>query len=87
MRPGKKLNFLLFGVNALALAPAALPAQAAAAPKADKRPNVLFISVDDMKPWLSAYGDTLAHTPNMDRLAAMGTTFNKIGRASCRERV
>lgn len=76
MRPGKKLNFLLFGVNALALAPAAVTANAATAPKADNRPNIIFISVDDMKPWLSAYGDTLAHTPNMDRLAAMGTTFN-----------
>ena len=76
MRPGKKLNFLLSGVNVLALAPMALPLQAEAAPKADTRPNVLFIAIDDMKPWLSAYGDTLAHTPNMDRLAARGTLFN-----------
>lgn len=73
MRHGKKLNFLLFGVNALAMTPSI---QAAEAPKTDNRPNVLFIAIDDMKPWLSAYGDTLAHTPAMDRLAARGTVFN-----------
>lgn len=75
MSTGKNLKFLLCGVNALAILPTA-SAAGQAAPKADTRPNVLFIAVDDMKPWLSAYGDTLAHTPNMDRLAARGTLFN-----------
>lgn len=74
MNAGKNLKYLLCGVNALALAPS-ISVQAAA-PAADNRPNVLFIAVDDMKPWLSAYGDTLAHTPNMDRLAARGTLFS-----------
>ena len=71
MTTGKNLKCLICGVNALALAPAIY-----SAPAEDNRPNVLFIAVDDMKPWLSAYGDTLAHTPNMDRLAARGTLFN-----------
>lgn len=71
MTTGKNLKYLICGVNALALAPAIY-----SAPAEDNRPNVLFIAVDDMKPWLSAYGDTLAHTPNMDRLAARGTLFN-----------
>ena len=31
--------------------------------------NVLFIAVDDLKPWVSAYGDKHAKTPGMDRLA------------------
>tara|TARA_R100000027_G_scaffold50104_1_gene38704 strand:+ start:11449 stop:13005 length:1557 start_codon:yes stop_codon:yes gene_type:complete len=39
------------------------------------RPNVLFISVDDLKPVLSSYGDPIAKTPNFDRLAEMGVTF------------
>ncbi len=39
------------------------------------RPNVLLIAVDDLKPLLGAYGDTLARTPNIDRLAASGTVL------------
>lgn len=41
---------------------------------ADK-PNVLFIAVDDLKPMLGCYGDTVIKTPRIDRLAAQGTTF------------
>ena len=40
------------------------------------RPNVLFIAVDDLKPTIGAYGDKLAKTPNLDRLAAAGTVFH-----------
>ncbi len=36
------------------------------------RPNVLLICVDDLKPTLGAYGDQLARTPHIDRLAAGG---------------
>lgn len=35
--------------------------------------NVVFISVDDLKPNLGCYGDTMAISPNIDRLAEMGT--------------
>lgn len=76
MTPGKKLNYLLCGTGAIALSSFAHQAKAAENMKEDNRPNILFISVDDLKPWLSCYGDTLAHTPNFDRLAARGTTFN-----------
>jgi iduronate 2-sulfatase len=34
-----------------------------------KRPNVLLICVDDLKPLLGCYGDPHAKTPNLDRLA------------------
>ncbi|WP_367388012.1 sulfatase [Lewinella sp. LCG006] len=37
--------------------------------------NILFIAVDDLKPLLSVYGHNEMHTPNFDRLAAMGATF------------
>ena len=40
------------------------------------KPNVLFIAVDDMRPELGCYGNTLIKTPNIDRLAAHGTVFN-----------
>ncbi len=39
--------------------------------------NVLFIAVDDLKPWLGSYGNTVVKTPNMDRLAAQGTVFRR----------
>ncbi|NDA64954.1 MAG: sulfatase, partial [Chitinophagia bacterium] len=39
------------------------------------KPNILFIAVDDLKPILGCYGNTLVKTPNIDRLAKMGTVF------------
>jgi hypothetical protein len=39
--------------------------------------QVLFIVVDDMRPDLGAYNATIAHTPNMDRLAATGMLFSR----------
>ncbi len=49
---GKKMNFLLCGVNALALTPAVASAKPAENKNADNRPNVLLIAIDDMKPWI-----------------------------------
>ena len=40
-----------------------------------KKPNILFIAVDDLKPELGCYGNTLVKSPNIDRLAKMGTVF------------
>lgn len=39
------------------------------------KPNILFIAIDDLKPLIGAYGNTLVKTPNIDRLAKRGTTF------------
>jgi arylsulfatase A-like enzyme len=41
------------------------------------RMNVLFIAVDDLRPELGAYGDAVARTPNLDRLAAGGMLFQR----------
>jgi len=65
--------FLKYGVLCvagvgLAYADAALAAE-------EKKPNVLFIPVDDLKPLLGCYGDKQIHTPNIDRLAARGIVF------------
>jgi len=42
-----------------------------------KRLNVLFISSDDLRPDLGAYGHALARTPNVDRIAARGVRFDR----------
>ncbi len=39
------------------------------------KPNILFIAIDDLKPELGCYGNTIVKTPNIDRLAKMGTVF------------
>ncbi len=54
---------LLSFLAVAAVATAATPA---------RRPNVLLICVDDLKPALGCYGDAVAKTPNLDRLAARG---------------
>ena len=40
------------------------------------RPNILFIAIDDQNDWIGHLGaHSLAKTPNLDRLAARGTSF------------
>ena len=46
-----------------------------AAPK--KKYNVLFLISDDLRPELGAYGNAVARTPSLDRLAARGTRFDR----------
>jgi iduronate 2-sulfatase len=42
-----------------------------------ERPNVLFIAVDDLRPELGCYGQSHIHSPNIDKLAESGLTFNR----------
>ena len=39
------------------------------------KPNVLFISIDDLKPTIGSFGDEFAVTPNIDRLSETSTVF------------
>ena len=48
---------------------------AAPSARAETR-NVLLLCVDDLKPALGCYGDTLAKSPNIDRLASRGVRFD-----------
>ena len=41
------------------------------------KPNILFVSIDDLRPTLGAYGDPVAITPHIDQLASEGMTFRQ----------
>jgi N-sulfoglucosamine sulfohydrolase len=40
-----------------------------------RRPNILFISTEDLSPRIGAYGDAVARTPNLDEFARRGMRF------------
>jgi arylsulfatase A-like enzyme len=42
-----------------------------------QNPNILFIAIDDYRDWANYLGYHQAKTPNLDRLAAMGTAFTR----------
>ena len=44
---------------------------------ANHRPNILWISAEDISPDLGCYGDSYAHTPNIDRFAAEGALYER----------
>ncbi|MEZ6091098.1 MAG: sulfatase [Pirellulaceae bacterium] len=52
--------------------------------KVDAHPNVLLIVADDLNCAISPYGDAVAVTPNLQRLAARGLVFE---RAYCQQAV
>ncbi len=40
------------------------------------KPSIIWLVAEDISPALGCYGDTLATTPNLDRLAAKGVAFS-----------
>lgn len=45
---------------------------------AQKRPNILMITCEDMSPHLGCYGDSLVKTPHLDRLASKGIRYTNM---------
>jgi hypothetical protein len=41
----------------------------------ESKDNIIFITVDDLRPALGCYGDTMAFTPNIDALAKRSLLF------------
>jgi len=66
----------LTSLLALAATPSTLAAAPASAPST--HPNILCITVEDISPRLGCYGDTVARTPVLDRLARDGVRFTRM---------
>ncbi len=43
----------------------------------DAKPNILFVSIDDLRPTLGVFGDTIVITPHLNQLANEGITFRQ----------
>ncbi len=69
------LKTMALGAASLA-SPAALRAAQQAGTEG-KRPNVLFIAVDDLRPQIGCYGHKQMISPNIDRLASNGVIFSR----------
>lgn len=61
-----RLAFLIFCFSA----------QSSFTQEKSSKPNILLILIDDLKPTLGVYGDSIAISPNIDRLAEEGMKFN-----------
>jgi len=68
-----KLFNSLLGIGA-----ASLLASGASGQQARKQPNILWISTEDMSAHLGCYGDKVAKTPNIDRLASQGIRYTNV---------
>jgi len=44
----------------------------------DSRPNVLWVFMDDVNPWMGCYGDDTVETPHIDGLANEGVCFERM---------
>jgi N-sulfoglucosamine sulfohydrolase len=55
-----------------------LTAVTAVAASGTTRPNILLLVAEDMSPRVGAFGDAVAVTPTLDRLASEGVRFNNV---------
>lgn len=63
-------------IGYLAVGVLLMPSWPTLSASAADKPNVLLILVDDLKPALGCYGDSVARTPHIDALAARGMRFD-----------
>jgi len=62
----------------LGLGAASLLAATSAGQLSQKQPNILWISTEDLSPHFGCYGDKVAKTPNIDRLASQGIRYTNV---------
>jgi len=69
------LKFVGLSAACLAVSGCAAPDDSASDPQ-DPKPHVLMVVIDDLNDWISILGHPTVKTPNLDRLARRGVTFN-----------
>jgi len=69
-------RFLQAAASGAAVAALAATRRTDAAPKAD-RPNILWITCEDISANLGCYGDAYARTPTLDQMAARGIRYTQ----------
>lgn len=62
-------------IKLAAIAAASLTGAGRAVGQAKELPNILWLVSEDNNPYIGAYGDRLAQTPNIDALAAKGVLY------------
>ena len=73
----KKVLQLFVALLFLAAVCAGFAPHRTAAELQTKKPNVLFIVADDLSTSLSVYGEAIAKSPNLERLAKRGVKFDR----------
>ena len=68
-------TFLVAALLALVVPGASVFAVQKDAPNSADRPNILWLTCEDMSPNLGCYGDSYSVTPNIDKLAAQGMRY------------
>ena len=59
------------------------PFAAGAGDRLGPRPNIVWITCEDLSPLLGCWGDKQAVTPNLDRLAAAGVRYTNANAVGC----
>ena len=62
----------------MGISAASLIAANTASQQPQKQPNILWISTEDLSPHFGCYGDKIARTPNIDRLATQGIRYTNV---------
>jgi len=62
----------------LGISAASLLVANSAGQQSQKEPNILWISTEDLSPHFGCYGDKVAKTPNIDRLASQGIRYTNV---------
>jgi arylsulfatase A-like enzyme len=71
-------SFLARGAGGVAALSAASTVAAQASANTGARPNILWFISEDNNPFIGAYGDPVANTPTIDRLAEEGARFETV---------
>lgn len=74
----KKSSSFTFPLLAACCLPLQVSSQERTSLDENLRPNILWISTEDFSPHLGCYGDEIARTPHLDRLASQGMRYTNV---------